>query len=91
MKNHYKIHARHYDDDYDHEQADTLTPPVETGDTTTTSTPAFKSEMINWLRSDFDDFNLDSSSNAASDRVTRNMRKLRVEDGKDEDEWIHVE
>ncbi|CAF1359270.1 unnamed protein product [Adineta ricciae] len=91
MKNHYKIHAQHYDDDYDHEQDDTLAPSVETGVTTTTSTPAFKSEMINWLRSDFDDFDLDSSSKAASDRVTRNMRKLRVEDGKDEEDWIHVE
>ncbi|CAF1588411.1 unnamed protein product [Adineta ricciae] len=88
MKNHYKIHARHYDTDDDHEHDDTLTPSAETSVTTTTSIPAFKSEMISWLRSDFDDFDLDSSSKAASDRVTRNMGNLRVED---EEDWIHVE
>ncbi len=102
MKNHYKIHAQHYED-FDHDQDDTL-PPV-TNDTTnsnenqpTTTQPVVKTEMLDWLRSDFDDFDLGStSSQLASDRVTSRMNKLHVKEKKDEDDedknkdWVHVE
>ncbi|CAF1277160.1 unnamed protein product [Adineta steineri] len=107
MKNHYKIHAQHYDD-FDHDQDDTLPPPPSASTTTTDTTnsnntqsattapaPVFKTEMLDWLRSDFDDFDLGSGSNqASSERVTRSMKKLRVEEKKDDDEhkdWVHVE
>jgi len=51
--------------------------------------------MLDWLRSDFDDFDLGPApTQLASDRVTRSMKKLRVEE-KEEDEnnqdWVHVE
>jgi hypothetical protein len=102
MKNHYKIHAQHYED-FDHDQDDTLPPPPpndtvdsnETQQATTAPPPVFKTEMLDWLRSDFDEFDLGPPPNQlASDRVTRSMKKLRVEEKKDEDEhkdWVHVE
>ena len=78
MKNHYKIHAEHYED-YDFEQDDTLpnTNGNQQATTTTTTTtaaaavpPVFKTEMLDWLRSDFDDFDLGSTSNQlANDHV----------------------
>jgi len=88
MKNHYKIHAQHYEN-FDHDQDDTLPPPA-TNDTTnsnenqpTTTSPVVKTEMLDWLRSDFDDFDLGPAPNQlASDRVTRSMKKLRVEEKK---------
>ncbi len=68
MKNHYKIHAQHYDD-FDHDQDDKL-PPI-TNDTATT--PAAKTELLDWLRSDVD--NLDPTlSELVSDRVTRSIK-----------------
>jgi hypothetical protein len=103
MKNHYKIHAQHYDD-FDHDQDDTLPPPSTTDTKTsgenqpTTAPPVFKTEMLDWLRSDFDDFDLGPApTQLSSDRVTRSMKKLRVEEkkGDEEDEknkdWVHVE
>jgi hypothetical protein len=97
MKNHYKIHAQHYDD-FDHDQEDTLPPPTDdkknfnNGQSTTTAPPVFKTEMLDWLRSDFD---VEQQPNQlASDRVTRSMGKLNVEEKKDDDEhrdWVHVE
>ena len=123
MKNHYKIHAQHYDD-FDHDQDEAMSPgasalpattdrtqSTESGAATTAATtappPVFKTEMLDWLRSDFDDFDLGPTGNQlASDRVTRSMKKLNVEekkgpndgDGNDHDDdeeknsdWVHVE
>ncbi|CAF4945677.1 unnamed protein product [Rotaria sp. Silwood1] len=109
MKNHYKIHAQHYDD-FDHDQEDRLPPSVETTDTATNSTesqpittasseppppPVFKTEMLDWLRSDFDDFDLGPApTKLASDRVTRSMKKLRVQENEEEPDnkdWVHVD
>ena len=98
MKNHYKIHAQHYED-FDHDQDDTS--PLPTNDTLnsnetqsiTSTPPVFKTEMLDWLRSDFDEFDLGPApTQLASDRVTRSMKKLRVEE-KEEDnqDWVHVE
>lgn len=94
MKNHYKIHAQHYDD-FDHDQEDRLPSQSDTKDSkknindnktiTGASPPVFKTEMLDWLRSDFDNVDLGSSaSQLASDRVTRSMKKLRVEERQDE-------
>jgi hypothetical protein len=100
MKNHYKIHAQHYDD-FDHDLDDTLLPSAEDkknihdSQPATTAPPVFKTEMLDWLRSDFDDFDLGPQpTQLASDRVTRSMRRLNVEGKKDDDEhkdWVHVE
>jgi hypothetical protein len=105
IKNHYKIHAEHYED-FDHDQDDMLPPPPPPSDDTVdsnenqsiTTQPVVKTEMLDWLRSDFDDFDLGSaSSQLASDRVTRSMKKLGVEEKKDQDDedknkdWVHVE
>ena len=96
MKNHYKIHAQHYED-YDHEHEDTLpSSAMITTDDKKTIAPLFKTEMLDWLRSDFDQFDLGTSTNqTSSERVTRSMKKLRVEEKKEEDDehqdWVHVE
>jgi len=103
MKNHYKIHAQHYED-FDHDQDDTLPPPPPPTDTqnsnetqpvTTAPPPVFKTEMLDWLRTDFDDVDGGSqSTQLASDRVTRSMKQLNVEEEKEDDEhkdWVHVE
>ncbi|CAF0966810.1 unnamed protein product [Rotaria sp. Silwood1] len=108
MKNHYKIHAQHQED-FDHNEDDTLPPPpppAETTDIITDSNEnqsittggvasALKTEMLDWLQSDFDDGNLDPAADQlASDRVTRSMKKLRVEENKDEHDnkdFVHVE
>ena len=49
MKNHYQIHRQHYDD-FDHDQDDAL--PPATDDTAVSATG--KTEMLDWIRSDFD-------------------------------------
>jgi len=105
MKNHYKIHAQHYED-FDHDQDDALPPgtpgPLEPSTPAHESQPmapppVFKTEMLDWLRSDFDDFDLGPApTTLSSDRVTRSMKKLRVEEKKDGEEdknkdWVHVE
>ena len=105
MKNHYKIHAQHYED-FDHDQDDTL--PSQTNNDTMSSNdnqtaaapPVFKTEMLDWLRLDFDDFDLGPApTQLASDRVTRSMKKLHVQEKEEEEEeeeednqdWVHVE
>jgi hypothetical protein len=101
MKNHYKIHAENYED-FDYEQDDMLPnttnsnanekqlprPPI-----TTAEPPVFKTEMLDWLRSDFDEFDLGPApTQLASERVTRSMKKLCVEEKKDDNQdWVHVE
>ncbi|CAF1557654.1 unnamed protein product, partial [Rotaria sp. Silwood1] len=109
MKNHYKIHAQRYDD-FDHDQEDRLPAPPETTDiatnsiesqqiTTAPSQPSpqlvFKTEMLDWFRSDFDNFDLGPApTQLASDRVTRSMKKLRVQENEeepDDKEWVHVD
>jgi len=107
MKNHYKIHAQHYED-FDHDQDDALPPSGDSQMAQTTTMngnqppqpPVFKTEMLDWLRADFDEFDLGPPpTQLASDRVTRSMKKLRVEEKKnieedDEDknkEWVHVD
>ena len=118
MKNHYKIHAQHYDD-FDHDQDEAMSPGAsappsstdrtqsfESGAASTAATtappPVFKTEMLDWLRSDFDDFDLGPNGNQlASDRVTRSMKKLNVDEKKDPNgdnddneknsDWVHVE
>ena len=70
MKNHYKIHAQHYED-FDHDQDDTL-PPITNDKAATT---AAKTELLDWLRSDVDNFDLDPAlSKLTSDRVTRSIK-----------------
>ncbi|CAF1081493.1 unnamed protein product [Rotaria sordida] len=64
MKNHYKIHAQHYED-FDHDQDDIL-PPLAIADkqrnlnenqsTTTTATSTLKTDILDWLQSDFDKY-----------------------------------
>jgi hypothetical protein len=100
MKNHYKIHAEHCGD-FDFEQDDTLpnTNGNQPATTTTTATaaavpPVFKTEMLDWLRSDFDEFDLGPPpAQLASDRVTRSMKKLCVGENKEDEnqDWVHVE
>ncbi|UJR34218.1 hypothetical protein I4U23_021624 [Adineta vaga] len=100
MKNHYKIHAEHYED-FDHDQDDTLVNDIgieslnENQPITTAPPPQFKTEMLDWLRSDFDEFDLGPApTQLASDRVTRSLKKLRVEEKKEDDDnqdWVHVE
>ncbi len=99
MKNHYRIHAQHYED-FDHEQDDipnSTNNTINSNEQSTTSTPpVFKTEMLDWLRSDFDEFDLGpTTTQLASDRVTRSMKKLNVaEKQEDEDnnqDWVHVE
>ncbi|CAF3698963.1 unnamed protein product [Rotaria sordida] len=104
MKNHYKIHAQHYDD-FDHDEEDRLPPTTEitTNSIESQSTtiapppppPVFKTEMLDWLQSDFDEFDLGPTpTKLASDRVTRSMKKLRVQENQDEPDnkdWVHVE
>jgi hypothetical protein len=102
MKNHYKIHAQH-NPDVDHDEDDTLPPEINDisnldQNQITTASPVVKIEMLDWLRSDLDDFDLDqASSQPASDPVTRSMKKLRVQENQNEDDehqnkdWVHVE
>jgi hypothetical protein len=104
MKNHYKIHAQNYDD-FDHDQEDRLPPPTsDTNDAnenqtaTTTTKPVIKTEILDWLRSDFDGFDVDTPpKQLESDRVTRSKKKLPVEEETSEAEgdknkdWLHVE
>ncbi|CAF1029781.1 unnamed protein product [Adineta ricciae] len=47
MKNHYKIHAQHYDD-FDHDQDDTLPP----SDNSQSINPTSTKQMLDWLQSD---------------------------------------
>ncbi|CAF3160632.1 unnamed protein product, partial [Rotaria sp. Silwood2] len=93
MKNHYKIHAQNYEH-FDHDQDDRL-PPLSITDVTansnesksetTTAPRILKTEILDWLRSDFDDIDMGSTTTTvASDRVTRSMKKLCVEENKDE-------
>ena len=104
MKNHYKIHAQHYDD-FDHDEEDRL-PPTTTTEITTNSIesqsttitpppPVIKTEMLDWLRSDFDDINSSTTAiQLANDRFTHSMKKLRVEESDNESKskyLIHVE
>ena len=100
MKNHYKIHAQLYED-FDHDQDDTM--PTQSNDqittndnqTTMVTPPTFKTEMLDWLRSDFDDFDLGPEpTQLATSRVTRSMTKLCVKEKIEEDsdgDWVHVE
>jgi hypothetical protein len=101
MKNHYKIHQEHYED-FDHDDDDQPTPTKLSSKLTTAdgctkmntekATPVLKTEMLDWLRSDFDQVDSEAS---ASDRVTRSMQKLNVaekslEEDQDQD-WVHLE
>ncbi|CAF0723868.1 unnamed protein product [Adineta steineri] len=79
MKSHYKIHAQHYDD-YNHDQDDTL-PPLNDSSSSTATPSALKTELLEWLRSDFDSESQPTQS--ASDRVTDSLEKLRVNEKKD--------
>src|SRR5690242_11517035 len=64
MKNHYKIHAQHYED-FDHNQDDTLPQPSSSTNSNENQTiiarSVVKTEMLDWLRSDFDEFDLGPS------------------------------
>ncbi|CAF1478065.1 unnamed protein product [Rotaria sp. Silwood1] len=104
MKNHYKIHAQNYEH-FDHDQEDKL-PSLPINDITIDSkeiqsltpaalAPVVKIEMLDWLRSDFDDIDLNRpTSQLSSERVTRSMKKLCVEESNDEldiKDFIHVD
>ncbi|CAF4111571.1 unnamed protein product [Rotaria sordida] len=95
MKNHYKIHAQNYEP-FDHDQDDRLPPPLTINDITINSNeiqsltpaalaPVVKIEMLDWLQADFDNIDLSSTvTQLASDRITRSMKKLFVEENNDE-------
>lgn len=99
MKNHYRIHAEHYEN-FDHDFDETTcnnTSDQNDNPVTTAELPVFKSEMLDWLQSDFDQFELNpKSTQVTSDRMTRSMKKLCVDEGKEEEDqdnqdWVHVE
>jgi hypothetical protein len=100
MKSHYKIHAQNYQD-FDHDQDDMLPPgPNDIPNSNQNqATSVVKTEILDWLQADFDDCNLSSTSSSqlASDRVTRSMKKLNVQEKKNDDEehknndWVHLE
>jgi len=79
MKNHYKIHAEHFDD-FDHDQDDTLPPPSQH---TNQTSNGFKTEILDWLRPDLDNSQLDTLT-IQSDNVTNNMNKLNFKENKDQ-------
>lgn len=93
MKNHYKIHAEHYED-FDHDQDDIsrmVTDDTENKNEYQSSTAASgtKTEILDWLQSDFEDINLGSTSSQL-----KNDRVQETNDRDDEDkntDWIHVE
>ena len=105
MKNHYKIHAQHQEDSDNDSNDGTLTKKIDatkylsanpTKAMIGAAAPAMKSEMLDWLRSDFDRVDLSSTTTGGlkSDRVIRSMRNLSVQENKDEDgsaNWIHLE
>ena len=104
MKNHYKIHQEHYDDfDQDGEDQPSTSTKLSLKNTTadesmTTNNvkpaPALKTEMLDWLRSDFDQVDLGASSTQSnSDRMTRSMKKLNVQQPSPEEDpdWVHLE
>ncbi|CAF2837468.1 unnamed protein product [Rotaria sp. Silwood2] len=89
-KNYYKIHAQHHET-LDHNQDDILSLPAPLTDIKTSSKesqataapPVLKTEMLDWLRSDFDDCDLSPApARLASDRVTRSMKKLHIQENK---------
>jgi hypothetical protein len=94
MKNHYKIHAQHYED-FNHDQDDTLPQPSSsTNSNENQAPPVVKTEMLDWLKSDFDEFNLNPpSTQLASDRVTRSMKKLHVQENDENKnkDWVYIE
>jgi hypothetical protein len=92
MKNHYKIHAEHYED-FDFEQDDTLS-NTNQNQPAAAVPPVFKTEMLDWLRSDFDEFDLGPTPiQLTSDRIIRSMKKLSVGENKEDasQDWVHVE
>lgn len=98
MKNHYRIHAEHYENfDHDFDEPSLNTSTSNENPVTTAEPPAFKKEMLDWLQADFDQFDLNPQPNElTSDRVTRSMKKLRVAENKEEEQednhdWVHVE
>ena len=90
MKNHYKIHAQNFDD-FDHEKEEDTTIPsgkdakrkVKDSILNPTQTPAAngacKTEMLDWLRSDFDQVNIHTATAAA--KPTTNS----------EEDWVHLD
>jgi hypothetical protein len=95
MKNHYRIHAEHYEN-FDHEQDDALadTTNSNANQPITTAPPVFKTEMLDWLQSDFDEFDLGPApTQLASERVLRSMKKLCMEEKGEEEnqDWVHVD
>ncbi|CAF1106039.1 unnamed protein product [Rotaria sordida] len=106
MKNHYKIHAQNYEN-FDHDQEDRLPPSIainaiiiesnEIRSLTPASAlaPVVKFEMLDWLRSDFNDFDLNQlATPLASDCVTRSMKRLCVEESNDEvnsKDFVHLD
>jgi len=99
MKNHYKIHAQHYED-FNHEQEDTL--PSTTLITTNQQivneekqrTPLMKNEMLDWLRNDFDDIDLGANHRRTTEKLTNSIEQLRVQQKNDDEQtkdWIHVD
>jgi hypothetical protein len=90
MKNHYRIHALNYDK-FDHDPNNTF--PLPNNDIAnynesqpTLARAIMKTELLEWLRSGFDNCNLSStSSQQASDRITRSMKDSSVGENKDDD------
>lgn len=102
MKNHYKIHAQHNqppDQDKDENAAtsnhkDELTAMKNSlsSPTTTTAGAAFKSEMLDWLRSDFDRVEISATTNqSANETVIQSMENLHVQEQTNDEDWVELD
>ncbi|CAF3380058.1 unnamed protein product [Rotaria socialis] len=87
MKNHYKIHAQHLED-FDHDDEDTLPAPTTNlnADQSTAEASKLKTEILEWLQPDIDNIDIGTVSNELkSERITRSMKKLCVQENNDGD------
>ena len=86
MKNHYKIHAQNFDD-FDQEKEESAAKcSAREGmksmiHPTTSVGGACKTEMLDWLRTDFDRVDIATSS-------TTNNGKASVQQ---DDDWVHLD
>lgn len=89
MKNHYKIHAQNFDElNQDKEEDETISSGKECAkkihdsflNPTSSVNSACKTEMLDWLRGDFDQVNINSASKSSTKPTTN-----------DEEEWVHLD
>lgn len=103
MKNHYKIHAQHNQPiDHDKEEGSTTTNHKDelnamknslTESSTTSRAAALKTEMLDWLRSDFDRVEISTTTTknqTTSETVIQSMENLHVREQTTE-EFVHLD